>query len=263
MDYTTKELLEIKNYKEICDCFLSLAPNNKTKHKLLRILFKGKYKNNTFNTKMCNEDNVIIEAYRRICLANLLINNPNTFEYICENNINLFHGTNSINLPSILNQGLISEKEAKERGINIITGEQKTEIERDFISFTDILDIAKNYSEIKIPNENELSFSTVIGTSKEELLTTNNCEVFSEVVEVGVMKEFPKDKIKAIFVPNNKLEIIKQILPPNNMNFLPINNKQDNFYSTDYFIDNLEVSYEKVSKLKEKYNKIKNKIRRK
>ena len=50
-----------------------------------------------------------VEFYRRTKLLEVAVKNPNAFEQITKNNINLFHGTNINALPSILKYGLLSK----------------------------------------------------------------------------------------------------------------------------------------------------------
>jgi len=54
------------------------------------------------------KNNPHLERKKRVAFAYLLATNPETFEMIDKNNINLFHGTNANALPNILKYGLIT-----------------------------------------------------------------------------------------------------------------------------------------------------------
>ena len=104
-DYSFEGVMSVPSYRKLCEEFLNLAPNAEIKSKLESILFKGGYKDFCVSSKIAR-DNIDFEVNKRLDLASLLITNPETFDVLVENNINLFHGTNANALPSILKYGL-------------------------------------------------------------------------------------------------------------------------------------------------------------
>lgn len=215
MAYSTEQVIDsLKYYNELCNIFFELAPDNETKEKLYNILYHGRYKDFNINSELSSKDSPSIEGQRRISYAYLLLRNPNTFNIIAENKINIFHGTNANALPSILKYGLNSIKKSNENGINVTTGEKWSRIKgtRDFISFTDILDIAEDYSTLKAENGVEnLSFEVVIGTTVEDVINSGKCIISSDIPEIGVKSNLPVESIKALFVPSDKVDFVKKI----------------------------------------------------
>jgi hypothetical protein len=93
----------------------------------------------------------MVEGQRRLSMAYLFVKNPSTFNTLAENKVNLFHGTNSTALPTILEYGLGSIDSSEKRGLDVQTGEQWSRIngKRSFVSLTDVLGIAEGYSTLK------------------------------------------------------------------------------------------------------------------
>lgn len=75
-------------------------------------------------------------------MAYLLVNDRDTYEYLKENHINIFHGTNAI--PGIAKYGLQSVNKIIESKMKVRSGEAWSRIKgkRSFISVPDVLDIA-------------------------------------------------------------------------------------------------------------------------
>lgn len=234
MEYTFETLLEIKNYKEICNIFLELAKDKTTKSILKEILYNGTCQGFKFNTHLSNIDDPFEECQRRISMAITLVNNPDTFSYFINNQINLFHGTNNNAIPSILKYGLISMASYQEKtGTAPLTGEKSTQREnnpRDFVSMTDILDIASRYSEI---NPDAYSFSVVLCTNKESAEKSRITTIRSDVPEVGLKNDLALEDIKAICCPSNKVSFMKKLVGNKNIMVLPLDNMDKSFYYAD------------------------------
>ena len=255
LEFTTKQIIEYVKYNELCDLFLQLAKDNETKTKLQGILYKGAYKNYVFCSNICNRNNVDIERRRRASMAYLLINNPDTFEELAQNNINLFHGTKGSALPSIAKYGLNSLAKSEEQGIHVSTGEIGSQAvqKRTFVSFTDVLDIAENYSMLPEENDN-LSFEVIIGTTKEDVSNAGKVNINSAEVEVGVLNNLKTDLIKVICVPSDKVNLVKKIIDNQNIKVLAIDNICNKFYFIDGLLYSIDVNVEKYNKFQDNLN---------
>ena len=248
-DYDIEELNKYKNYKVICDKFISLANNDKTKEKLESILYQGGYNDYNPNGGI-GKNNEIIDIERRISLAYLLVRNEESFDQIVNNNVVYFHGTNANALPGILTYGINSMNKSTSQGVEVTTGEDWSRIKgRDFISFTDILDIAEDYSCLSSNKDSELSFPIVLGTTKENLQKTRIVGIKSDVPEVGVYENFPKELITCIMVPSSKKEIVKKMVGED-MLVLSMDGVLDKFYSVEYDLYDLYIDEEKYHKIK-------------
>ena len=251
--YFTKEQImrEFNNYQELCDLFFDLATDNETKEKLAHILYEGGYKGFSFSSKIVSKDNPYIEIKRRASLAYLLIRNPETFDNLVENRVNLFHGTKSNALPSILKNGLNSVDELKKYGIIVKTGEEWSRIqgERSFISFTDVLDIAEEYSYFASKDKNnDLSFEIVIGTTLNDVMASKRCRVSSDIPEVAIKDKFPKENIKCVLVPSNVMDIVNKFIDNSGIEVLSMDGIDEKFYYIDDF--GIDISYELFDNLK-------------
>ena len=137
--------------------------------------------------------------------------NPETFQMIADNNINLFHGTNSNALPSILKYGMKSVDESEKSGITVSTGEEWSRPQgRSFISFTDDIRIAENYSLIGHSSKNK-SFPVIVGISTNDLKNMRTCRVLSELPEIGIRDSVPLEYIKFIGVPQENMKYTKRL----------------------------------------------------
>lgn len=251
-DYKLEQIVDCyKEYQELCNLFFELAPNDLIKIKLQDILYKGGYNGFSISSKLLNMDNPFIELKRRVSLAYLLIKNPKTFDILVQNKVNLFHGTNANALFSILKYSLTSIKQAEKEGINILTGEKWSRLSkpRSFVSFTDILDIAEDYSSIYSEEKNDkLSFEVIIGTTAKDVISAGKCYVGSDVPEVGVNNSFPKESIRVICVPSDKVNFVKQLISNDEIKVVAIDGINEKFY----YIDNCSVaiSYDKYEEIK-------------
>ena len=253
--YSLDQLMEIRDYNDRCILFMSLAPTEDIKEKIYHILYDGGYQNYALASDICNKDGPLIEATRRLTMAYVLLRNPQTFDLLVQNNINLFHGTNGNALPSILKYGLTSLKEARNNNITISTGEQwsrRTE-NRNFISFTDMISVADYYSQFSpVEGTEQLNFEVVIGTTLEDV-DKIRCTIFSDTIEVGVRKNLPLDKIRMIMVPSDKIDFVKKIVG-DQIVVAPLDYKDAFFYVDDeysLFIDEKRLEEFKKGQRKE------------
>ncbi len=254
-DYNLNEIEKIPIFRELSKMFFELVDSETKKEKLESILYDGGYKNYSLNSNMSNKDNPYIEMRRRVSMAYLLIRNEDTFDELVTNNINLFHGTNSKALSGILENGLESTELLKEREYEISTGEKysRTEYVRDldFVSLTDIVDIAEDYSDVSYEEEAEGIFNVIIGTNAEAISGLKKCIVSSDVAEIGVERKLPLECIKMIGVPTEKVEYVRNLINNDNIKVLGIDGVGERFYcidsiQTDIYKEDFEKVREKI-----------------
>lgn len=233
-DFYLDQLLEYEQYADICEQLFKLVNNIDSLLMLKGILYDGAIGNYSIRSNINCKDSPDIEITRRVSMAYLFINNSETFKALVDNNINVFHGTNGNALPNIISYGMNSVSEAKRREIDVTTGENWSRIsgERDFISFTDVLEIAEYYSFTTAINSNpELDFNVIIGTSTDKL--SNIQRIGSDISEFGVGKHIDLEQIKCICVPNDKVEYVKKLLNNDKILVLGLSNLEDKFYYLD------------------------------
>ena len=235
--YSLEQLLDY-GYQDLCDSFFKLCKDRNDRNILKEILYNGEYNGFIFSSNILNKDDPFLEINRRLNMAYIFLTNPDTFMNIVKNKINMFHGTNSNALPKIIKYGLNSYSESLKNNIDVNTGEMWSRFndERSFVSFTDILDIAESYA---LCEENDkLFFEVIIGTSVEGVFDAGKCTISSDIPEVGVRDKLPVQNIKAIFVPNDKVEFVKNMIDDNNILVLSISDFNPRFY---YSYDNNEI----------------------
>ena len=161
----------------------------------------------------------------------MLIRNPDTFEQLVNNKIVYFHGTNANALPGIIKYGINSVDKLMELGVNITTGEKWSRIggKRNFVSFTDVLDLAREYSIYDSETETELSFPIIFGTTKDNIISSDVRRIRSDVPEVGVNGGLPKELITCVIVPSSKVNIIRKLVGSEIL-VLPMDEMQERFY---------------------------------
>lgn len=259
MGYKLEQLMCDKRYSDLCDILLGMASNDDMRKKLESVLYNGEIDGYSLKSGLDCRDNPRIEAIRRISMAYLLIDSPDTFNYLVGNNINVFHGTNSNSLPTILKYGLNSIDNQKKKGISNCTGEEWSRIngERDYISFTDVLDTAINYSSI-MPNNNDLSsFGVIIGTSEDEIRKLRTVPISSGLSEIGVMGVLDTSSIKVLCVPDDKVNFVKRLVGDKNIKVLGFSGMNSRFY---YFDDLFLLNYS--NELTEEYkNKLSKRVK--
>lgn len=236
INFSIEQLMRVPNYKTICDCYFSLAPNDEIRNVLMMILYEGRYNNQFLCTSECRVDSPLIEASRRLSVAHLLITYPETFKLLFDNKISFFHGTNGNSLPSILKYGLCSENKLINEGISVNTGEyiSRTSNHRNLVSFTDSCEIAHEYSGLSPKNaySNDLSFEVIIGTTTQEILSSGKIGALSDLPEVGIKDNFSKNSIKVILVPYDKVQFVKKLLNDDNILVAPMYKYTDKFWQS-------------------------------
>mgnify|MGYP002620411407 CR=1 FL=1 len=251
--YTKEQIMNNDDYQNLCNHFLKLANNEEEKNILKSILYNGGYNNYTPNGQI-GRDNPKIEIIRRAGLAYLFLEHPETFRKLIENNITYFHGTNCNALPNILKYGLNSVDESLKKGIDIKTGESWSRIngKRDYISFTDVLNIAREYSMTGGVRKNELLFPIVFGTTKDEITkSVYTSTIQSYLPEVGIIDNLPLKSIKCIMVPEDKVKIIKKMTDENIL-VLAANSITNQFYNIDIETGRVYINEEKYNDFKER-----------
>lgn len=256
--YSLEQLLDsCGRYQEICNLFFGLASNEEIKSKLVDVLYNGTCDSFVFSSNIVNKDNPNVEVIRRISMAYLLVKNPDTFDFFVQNKINLFHGTNANALPSILKYGLNSAYESEKNGIYVLTGEKFTRMynTRNFVSFTDVLGIACDYSTL-LPEveKNNLSFEVVVGTTVGDVIKAGKCNVISDVSEVGVKNKLPLENIKVICVPSSKKAFVKKLVGDKGIAVLSLDGINDRFFYADD-IGFINIDYTLYNKLKKDLRK--------
>ena len=225
-------------YKDVVNKLFELPLSDDMRFKLESIIYRGGVGDFSFNSGISSRNNPDTDMRRRISMAKLLLTQPETFDALVEHKINIFHGTKSIALDNILKYGLNSGAELERKGLSVSTGEEWSRImgrQRDFISFADILDIAKNYSALSSHDDSnaDLSFEVVVGTSLENVRKSRKLvRIDSDLSEIGILSSYDVDKINAILVPPDKVNLVKSKLNGANILVLPINNHDDNFCFT-------------------------------
>lgn len=267
MEYSIYSLENIteyfSDYDKICACFFELAFDDEMRNKLESVLYEGKYKDFFVCSRICNIDDLESEVKRRVAMAYLLVRNPDTFDVLVDNNINLFHGTDVSVLPSILKYGLNSGAELEKMGINVSTGEKwsrKGGKQRDFISFTDVLDVAEEYSCLSSSNESDsLSFEVLIGTTANDVIKIGRCNVSSEITEVSVKKKFPLENIRVIGVSSEKIDYVKRLVLNKDIIVVAIDDIRNKFYGIDEDLGKIYIYDDELKKFKNRLNEPKKK----
>ena len=234
MDYAYEDVKKWFN-NDVITSFYDFAQDDNMKTELDKILKEGKTGNNGLSAHFLRKDNPRIEAQRRISMAYLLVNDRDTYEYLKENHINIFHGTNANALVGIAKYGLQSVDKIIESKREVRSGEAWSRIKgkRSFISVTDVFDIAWNYMQI-----DPKSFSAIICTSDEKMGEDNikTCPVSSDVSEIGIRDELPLGTIKCVLVPKDKVDYVKVLFSDTNIQVLGLSNIDTRYFWFDDFM---------------------------
>ena len=223
------------NFRLACNVFFDMAPDQATRDLLAEVLFSGKVGDFNFDTQLANRGNPTIEGSRRVAMANLLIQSPETFQYICDNQIDLFHGTRGVALASILENGMVSLSTSQSENIEIKTGEEWSRIAghpRSFISFADDIGTAMDYSEINKLEPGGWNFPVVIGTTSEAAVEAGTITVWSDIAEIGVRGKLSADKISCIIVPSDKVELVEELVGDSEIKVLAFDKPAQPFFDT-------------------------------
>ena len=204
-----------------------------------------------------------MEYKRRKAIVELVENNQEAFEQIIKNNLQLFHGTNSNALYSIIKNGLLSEHELKNLNNPILTGERWSRDKtrgRSFISFTDQFNTALEYATIPPSTEaKDSSFGIMIGISEEDISDLTTFKVPSDYPEIGVVGNISAGKIRTIFAPKDKIEYISKIIEGTNIELATCDLLLSEVEKKKYDYNNLQelVESRKKSGIKGIINRIK------
>ena len=245
---------------ELTQAIMDAAENEEDKKRILSIMQEGGYDNYTVNnaSRLMSRDNPRLEARKRAGKAYLLARNPETFYEMLEDDICLFHGTDSRALPSILKNGLKSLYNLKKENIDIQTGEKSTmkfremQNSSDFISFTDDIETVCEYAD---GSKDKSAFGVVIGMKKEAINNMRTVRVDSDCIEMGVKGQVPLEAISFIGVPQDKIKFVKKMVGNNDIKVMPMPlDPYEKFYMIDTsgFVD---IFYDKLNSLVEHNNK--------
>lgn len=226
-NYEFSQLCYNDMYQKAIECFLKQVQDNEgIREKLKGILYEGGYDDFTVNSNMTAPDAPMHEIDRRLNFSGLLISDYNTFEKLAQNNVILFHGTNSIALPDILRNGVQSESEIIRRGGKVLTGEFSPTQPRNFVSFTDKLSLALKYATKKpsIKSKNDTSFGVFIGISTNDLKgeDISTIRIPSCTPEIGLIEQLPAKYIRVIAVPNSKIQEVKKMVNENGLDQIEV-----------------------------------------
>lgn len=256
MEYKLEQLMSDRRYGELCNILIGMAKDDVMRSELQQILYYGEVDGFSLKSSFGCKDNPRIEATRRISMAYLLIDSPATFDYLVNNNINVFHGTNSNALPSILKHGLCSVDEQKSEGITNCTGEEWSRVNggRGYVSFTDVFDTAIDYSSIKPNDDDSSSFGVIIGTCVDDVRKLIVVPVSSNFSEIGAIGVLEPDSIKVICVPKDKENYVRRLVGRRNIKVMSFKGIDSRFYYSDdsyyleYYPDDIEDYKNNLSK---------------
>lgn len=109
-----------------------------------------------------------------------------------------------------------SGADLEKEGIEVETGEEWSRKggQRSFISFTDVLGTAVEYSSIQPSKKSpqDTSFGILIGISTKDIKQMKTCHVHSDKREIGIMNSVPLEYIRVIAVPESKVEFVKKLI---------------------------------------------------
>ena len=240
--------------KQILVSFYENAKDKETIKELDRLLKEGMLGNISLNSSYEGRNNPGIEAARRLAMAYVLISDRPTYDYWRANNINIFHGTNANALIGISKYGLNSVDTIKSHNEKVLSGERWSQCDgkRDFISLTDVLEVAWYYM-----TKDKEAFPVLIGTSEEMLRASGVSSTFvhSDLPEIAIGGDIPLETIKCICVPKDKVEYTKILFRNTNIQVLGLTNLKNKYFWCDCM--NLETYFypEEYEKYKLNYRK--------
>jgi len=247
-DYSPEQIID-ESYENICNLILEGCKNEEIKEKVHSILYEGGYEDFSVSTEELHiRNNPFLEGKRRIGFAYLLATHPETFEILRANHIDLFHGTNSNALLSILKYGLQSVDWQSDKGIETLTGEEwsRRGRETDYISVTNDIDLALYYSDISPKKGKNGSFGMVLGMSSENLNALRTCKVDTILPEIGIVNGVSPEYIKTIAVPEEKVDFVRKLVGNLPITIIPIN-INEKFYYVDLDSEELMIDSDKAN----------------
>lgn len=218
--------------KQILVSFYENAKDKETIKELDKLIKKGKMGNTFLKSNYGGRNNPSIEAARRLAMAYVLISDRPTYDYWRANNINIFHGTNANALIGISKYGLNSVDTIKSHNEKVLSGERWSQCDgkRDFISLTDVLEVAWYYM-----TKDKEAFPVLIGTSEEMLRASGASSTFvhSDLPEIAIGGDIPLETIKCICVPKDKVESTKILFSNTNIQVLGLANIKNKYFWCD------------------------------
>lgn len=214
----TEKIMSDPRYLEHCKLLMEMVKDKTYLPVMEGVLYEGGYDGFNISSQLGEKDNPDMESHRRLWMGYLLATNPEAFETIVKNNAILFHGTNANALPSILTHGIMNFADARDSGVDVVTGEVTKIVNaprRKFTSFTNSYATALNYTTIDSSDKSspELAFGVMLGISPEDLKKLSySTEIQSEVSEIGVYDTIPTEFIKFIGVPESKVDFVKRMI---------------------------------------------------
>lgn len=245
MLYDIIDATKVPYFDQMYNTILSFIDDDNLKSEMSQFLKNG-YLGNYVPHGFTGRDDMYFEFSRRFSLALLMISNKETFDFIKNNNITYFHGTNANALPGIKKDGLKSLTSIINSGGISNTGEEWSRFtgRRDFISFTDVLNIATTYSQISsktnISDANTYNFPVIFGITSECMRESDPRAIQSSLQEVGAFKDVPLDKISVVMVPSDKVGFVKKILG-DTIKVMPNDIKYDDYFY--YLNDMMSIDY--------------------
>lgn len=222
--------------KQILASFYENAKDKETIKELDKLIKKGKMGNTFLKSNYDGRNNPSIEAARRLSIAYVLISDRATYDYWQANKINIFHGTNANALIGISKYGLNSVNTIKSHNEKVLSGEvwSQNEGKRDFISLTDVLEVAWYYM-TKDMTKDKGAFPVLIGTSEETLRANGASSTFvhSDLPEIAIKNDIPLETIKCICVPKDKVESTKILFSNTNVQVLGLANMKNKYFWCD------------------------------
>ncbi len=143
----------------------------------------------------------------------MLATYPETFDIMNKNHIDLFHGTKISALPTIMRDGLGSFDSLRQKGTTVLTGEEYSRKRgRPFISVTNDLDTAIDYSSLSVSGQKVQPFGIVIGMSSEDIKHLRHRSIKTDCIELAVFDNIPIEYIKMLAVPEDKVEFVRKLI---------------------------------------------------
>ena len=207
------------DYSKLADQIVRETPGD-NKGTMISILENGGVGNYSLATGEVNMSNPGIDMRRRLGMAALLLNNPTTFNHLAQNGINVFHGTNSNALASIIQNGLLSHQKSESTGVFANTGEVESRFNgpRNFVSYTDDIATADAYANAA----NNSGFPVIVGTTYSDATSTNKSfRPGTSVIEFGVRDGMSSEGVKVLMVPQSEVGYVESMVGNKDITVLP------------------------------------------
>lgn len=236
MDKEDNLFIKYPGYKKLYECFIEIAETDAQKEAIEQIMKNGEYNGYKLNSMLSNEAySDRTERDRRINFCEMILFDNDLFDCLVNNGLNVFHGTKIDALQSILSKGVFSSSELKEKGIQLLTGEERTmnqsfdnNIEkRNFISLTDDFDTAALYAGFSYEEQIEFNIKNFGKSLKKDedvpiIICFNGTDIKREYGkslahvkstcnEIGVTTSINPSNVKCIITSYDKVEYVKSL----------------------------------------------------